>query len=349
MKDENSEENKEQFFTNEISSNKSLLLFSNVKKHIKLLNSLIGHIREYFDVISVFSVQLNELNLKFLGGNEFVPSLENSPILHIGKIIKDVIQFQINNLLTITKNQKAFDDIADEFSNLLQIFKDHEKNIEENSQNEDKPNSKIKATLDSLMEKYEEIENKIIDQYISKKYNKNVDMKEDIILDEKIAEVHYLEKTFFGFEEISKKNFIQENQEIEKKASNCFNILKDQMNNFTQILLTRNNINLNEKQNEINFIWENTKLKEKDYNDNLSKSEDLFKYSIKIIKDPIIYLIDNSHNKAISSSKTQIIPQNYLKNKEEKKKTKLNFFKIFNKDKENNIEEENKEEKKKKI
>ena len=212
MKDENSEENKEQFFTNEISSNKSLLLFSNVKKHIKLLNSLIGHIREYFDVISVFSVQLNELNLKFLGGNEFVPSLENSPILHIGKIIKDVIQFQINNLLTITKNQKAFDDIADEFSNLLQIFKDHEKNIEENSQNEDKPNSKIKATLDSLMEKYEEIENKIIDQYISKKYNKNVDMKEDIILDEKIAEVHYLEKTFFGFEEISKKNFIQENQ-----------------------------------------------------------------------------------------------------------------------------------------
>ena len=116
MKDENSEENKEQFFTNEISSNKSLLLFSNVKKHIKLLNSLIGHIREYFDVISVFSVQLNELNLKFLGGNEFVPSLENSPILHIGKIIKDVIQFQINNLLTITKNQKAFDDIADEFS-----------------------------------------------------------------------------------------------------------------------------------------------------------------------------------------------------------------------------------------
>ena len=328
------------------SENAYLLLFSDIKKQIKLLESVSVYIKQYSDVISVFSGQLNELNMAFLKGEDSNSFIKNSPLFHIGKIIKNTIQLQINYLLNITNNLKIFDDITNEFSNLILIFRDYQKILEDNPQAEDKPNSKIKSTIDSLMEKYEEIENKIVDGYISIKYNENVDMKEDFILENKIEEVHFLEKTFFGFEEISKKDFIKDNQEIEKKAINSFNILKNQIKNFVEIILKNDNINLINKQNEIDFIWNNTRLKE-DKNIS-SKSGDSFKYCIRILMDPKINIIERDDNIEIFKSQTQVIQKSKLENKEEKKKSKLNFFKMFNKEKENFHEEENKEENKKK-
>ena len=346
MNEENSQENKDILSMKQNSENAYLLLFSDIKKQIKLLESFSVYIKQYSDVISVFSGQLNELNMAFLKGEDSNSFIKNSPLFHIGKIIKNTIQLQINYLLNITNNLKIFDDITNEFSNLILIFRDYQKILEDNPQAEDKPNSKIKSTIDSLMEKYEEIENKIVDGYISIKYNENVDMKEDFILENKIEEVHFLEKTFFGFEEISKKDFIKDNQEIEKKAINSFNILKNQIKNFVEIILKNDNINLINKQNEIDFIWNNTRLKE-DKNIS-SKSGDSFKYCIRILMDPKINIIERGDNIEIFKSQTQVIPKSKLENKEEKKKSKLNFFKMFNKEKENFHEEENKEENKKK-
>ena len=346
MNEENSQENKDILSMKQNSENAYLLLFSDIKKQIKLLESVSVYIKQYSDVISVFSGQLNELNMAFLKGEDSNSFIKNSPLFHIGKIIKNTIQLQINYLLNITNNLKIFDDITNEFSNLILIFRDYQKILEDNPQAEDKPNSKIKSTIDSLMEKYEEIENKIVDGYISIKYNENVDMKEDFILENKIEEVHFLEKTFFGFEEISKKDFIKDNQEIEKKAINSFNILKNQIKNFVEIILKNDNINLINKQNEIDFIWNNTRLKE-DKNIS-SKSGDSFKYCIRILMDPKINIIERGDNIEIFKSQTQVIPKSKLENKEEKKKSKLNFFKMFNKEKENFHEVENKEENKKK-
>ena len=347
MNDENNQISKDTFSIKQNSENEYLLLFSNIKKQIQLLESLIEYIKQYSEVIAVFSTQLNELNISFLKGKDSNSFIKNSPIFHIGKIIKDAIQLQINHLLNITNNQKAFDNITNEFSNLIQIFKDYKKILEDNSQTEDKPNSKIKSTLDSLMEKYEEIENKIVDNYISIKYNENVDMKEDFILENKLEEVHFLEKTFFGFEEISKKDFIKDNEKIEKKALNSFNMIKDQLKNIIEIILKQDNINLNEKQNEIDFIWKNTKLKD---DKNISSSNgDSFKYLLKILIDPTINIIDSDDNKRNFRSQTERIPISKLQIKEEKKKSKINFFKMFNKEKEKDNEDENKEENKRKI
>ena len=347
MNDENNQISKDTFSIKQNSENEYLLLFSNIKKQIQLLESLIEYIKQYYEVIAFFSTQLNELNISFLKGKDSNSFIKNSPIFHIGKIIKDAIQLQINHLLNITNNQKAFDNITNEFSNLIQIFKDYKKILEDNSQTEDKPNSKIKSTLDSLMEKYEEIENKIVDNYISIKYNENVDMKEDFILENKLEEVHFLEKTFFGFEEISKKDFIKDNEKIEKKALNSFNMIKDQLKNIIEIILKQDNINLNEKQNEIDFIWKNTKLKDdKNYS---SSNGDSFKYLLKILIDPTINIINSDDKKRNFSSQTERIPISKLQIKEEKKKSKINFFKMFNKEKEKDNEDENKEENKRKI
>lgn len=132
----------------------------------------------------------------------------NSPIFLLGKSIKDIIQLQITNLSIIINNQKTFIDIAKEFSNLIQILKEYQNIMGDNSNNSDKIKSQIQPVLISLMEVYSDIEFKTIDEYINKKYNKRMFGERNIVLDTKLVEGHYLEKTFLEFEENSKKIFL---------------------------------------------------------------------------------------------------------------------------------------------
>lgn len=340
-------EEKESFLIKQNSSNNFLLLFSNIKGNIKLLKSSIDYINQYYDVINVFSQQLNTLNINFMREKENDSSSEtNSPIFHLGKIIKEIIKFQINNLLNIAKNKQAFTDITNEFSKLIKIFNGFQYIIEDSSPNQNKPNATIQPVLISLMEGYSDIEIKIIDQYINKKYNKSVLGERGVILEQKIDEVRFLEKTFLEFEESSKKNFFNSYQEIAQKVFDSFNNIKNQMKNLSEIISKQNSINLYKIQNEIDFIGKNSQIKEdektKNSNTNFSqKHEDLFKYKIKIIMMPKIAVTDNNDNKGDQRSFTVMIPSIRMGNKDEKKKSKLSFFKMFNKEKDNeNIKQE---------
>ena len=211
MKEEKSK-NKNEPITSNLTSD-FLLLFSDIKEQIKLLKSFITYINEYFDFINVFHKQLIEINKNFLKDFNSLPI--NSPIFLLGKSIKDIIQLQITNLSIIINNQKTFIDIAKEFSNLIQILKEYQNIMGNNSNNSDKIKSQIQPVLISLMEVYSDIEFKTIDEYINKKYNKRMFGERNIVLDTKLVEGHYLEKTFLEFEENSKKNFFIEYHGIE--------------------------------------------------------------------------------------------------------------------------------------
>ena len=352
MKEEKSK-NKNEPITSNLTSD-FLLLFSDIKEQIKLLKSFITYINEYFDFINVFHKQLIEINNNFLKDFNSLPI--NSPIFLLGKSIKDIIQLQITNLSIIINNQKTFIDIAKEFSNLIQILKEYQNIMGDNSNNSDKIKSQIQPVLISLMEVYSDIEFKTIDEYINKKYNKRMYGERNIVLDTKLVEGHYLEKTFLEFEENSKKNFFIKYHEIENKTLNSFNIIKEHLKNISEIILKQNYINLEQIQNQIDFIGKSHQIEEgdktKDSNQNIQiKNEGIFKYRIKIILQPEIQVIDIKKEKL----KNEMATNNQLEKKEEKKeekKKKKSFFKKVTKEKDKEkekaknklMEDKNKEE-----
>jgi hypothetical protein len=226
----------------------------------------------------------------------------------------------------------------------------------DNSNNSDKIKSQIQPVLISLMEVYSDIEFKTIDEYINKKYNKRMYGERNIALDTKLVEGHYLEKTFLEFEENSKKNFFIKYHEIENKTLNSFNIIKEHLKNISEIILKQNYINLEQIQNQIDFIGKSHQIEEgdktKDSNQNIQiKNEGIFKYRIKIILQPEIQVIDIKKEKL----KNEMATNNQLEKKEEKKeekKKKKSFFKKVTKEKDKEkekaknklMEDKNKEE-----
>ncbi len=346
MKDENFDEKKEPLIISNNTSNDFLLLFSNIKEQIKLLKSYIDYIKEYFDIISVFSKQLDEVNKKnFLNENKCKSQTMNSPIFFLGKAIKEIIQLQINNLLKIINNEQVFNDITKEFSDLINILKEYKNTYGDASKDKDKPRSQIQPVLLSLMETFGDIEYKVIDDYVTKKYDKKIVGEKDINLPNKLEEAHFLEKTFVEFEERSKITFIQEFKEIKGKTLNYFNIIKNNMKKIAEIILKQNHINLYEIQNKIDCIGKVDELKDydndKDNNDqkdeqNLkipTKNEDIFKYRIKIIGNPKVEIINNEIEKQNN------LPSKNGEKKLEKKKTFIHRSKTDLKEKEEKKEE----------
>ena len=348
MKDEIINEKKEPIVLSQNNSNNFLLLFSNIKEQTKLLRSFIDYINEYFDVISVFSKQLNEINNNFLNEKKCKPQTLSSPIFLLGKSIKEIIQLQVNNLLNIINNKQVFNDIAKEFSDLIRILKEYKSNFGDTAKDSDKPKSQIQPVLLSLMETFGDIEYKVIDDYVLKKYNRKMVGEKNINLQNKLEEAHFLEKTFVEFEERSKIIFFQEYQEIKGKTLNYFNIIKNHIKKIAEIILKQNIINLYEIQNQIDCIGKTDEIKvydnDKDKDDKKDEenlkmpknNEDMFKYRIKIIGNPnieIIYDEKEKHNSFPSKNNVKKVDRkrsfmqrfkNDLKEKDEKEKEKDN-------------------------
>ena len=205
MKNENSEKN-ESIIISQNSSNDFLLLFSDIKQQTKLLKSFTTFINEYYDLINVFYKQLAEITNNYLNEDKFNSSTENLPIFRLGKIIREIVQSQINSLANITENENIFKNIDKDFNDLIKIINEYKNISGTPSKGNNKPKSQIQPVVLSLMETYNDIEYKIVDDYIINKYNKRIfGEKKNIELDTKLMEAQYLEKTFLEFEETSKK------------------------------------------------------------------------------------------------------------------------------------------------
>ena len=279
------------------SLNDFLLLFSDIKEQPKLLRSFSTFINEYFDLINNFYNKLKEITNNYLSENIFKTSIENLPIFRLGKTLRDIVQSQLNKLENIIKNQNIFKEIDKDFADLIKIIKEY-KTISGDSSKGHDSRAMIQPVVLSLIETYNDIEFKIVDDYIIKKYNKRIfGEKKEIDLDMKLLEVNYLEKTFLEFGESSKNLFFKEFQEIQKKTLNSFNIIKDHMKTLSEIILKQNCINIYENQNEIDFIGKNPQIKNEDkaknYNLNTPKeNNNMFKLRIKTLEKKYIKIID---------------------------------------------------------
>ncbi len=349
MKNEKSENNKELSLLVKNSPNDFLLLLSNIKNNIKLLSSIITYINEYFEIINVFYKQLNEINNNFLKVKKGGITSASSPIHSLGKVIKSIIQKQTDNLFYITSNKQIFTDITNEFSNLIKNLKSYQELIGDEPNSNQSKSSQIQPVIISLMKTYEDIEYEVINQYINKKYNKSLYGLNGALLENKLEEAYYLEKTFFQFEEQSKVEFLNYYGDIQKKTLNSFNLIKRYIKTFAEIVLKQNNINLYEIQNEIDFTDKNQQIannnnQNMNLNIKLKKDgkNDMFKYRIKIIMFNEIQVVDNEKEKQRKDSINNK-NLNSSNSKEDKNKDKKNNKKKKDKNKDKEKDKEIKE------
>ena len=344
-------------------NNSFSLLFTNLGESKKLLESYKIFINKYFVSINSYFKELTEFNSNFLIEEKFKSSVINSPIFQLGKAIKKAVQAQIDNLFSIISNQKIFFGFIESLSNLSKIIQESPAKFGKNSSsNKNGPNDHIKPVVISLMETFAEIESKITDEYIYKKYNKHVLGINEKPLKENIEMAKFLEKTFLVFEEDTKKQLLNDFQEMEKKTMAIFNDMKNIVKNIVDILSTNNNTNLEELQSEIDLIGKIPKSSSRSLNSsyiNIQNNEpeieiknddnlDMFKYTIKIINNPKIHVIDNDKSINKEESKEMVDNQigqnkiednnieNNINNKEKDKKEKN---KHNNKNKAENQEE----------
>ena len=272
--------------------------YSNQKENKKLLTTFKSFSTKYFEALNGFYKQITEINCHFLVEDKFKPSFAKTPMFQLGKSLKNILESQINNYFTIITDDNIFNGFNNVISYLSNIsnetaIKFDKKTIGQNARN----------ISNSLCQKYEEIESKIIDDYIFKKYNKHLAGINNESLGNVIDEAKYLERTFSEFEEATNNQFFYDLNEMENKIVNLFEKMKKTIGIIIETLKNKCSIFLKQLENEINFIKKvhlekEEELKKEDDKEISQSDKDLelknifdvnkFKYKIKILSQPII-------------------------------------------------------------
>ena len=320
-------------------------LFTNTRESEKLLETYTSFIEQYYETVNGYYKRLKEINCHFLQEDIF-KSIIDTPIFKLGKSIKKAVDAQIGNLFSVITNEKIFIAFKTSLANLSKVIK--ESSIIKCDQKSF--NQYIINIASSLYETHSEIEKKVIDDYISKNYNRHLPKLENEPLITKIEQAKFLEKTFLDFEEGSKGILFDNIKEMDKKVVKIFNDMKNTVENIISVLKANSMGFLDVLQNEINLISKmgnegnenSNENQESEKNVDLKNNEklDIFKYRIKIIKDSIIKvekptLINDKDNN--NENKNQEKNDKKIKNKEKKNKENKE---IKNKEK---INKENKE------
>ena len=295
------------------------LLFSNLKESDILLKSYEDFLNEYNEIINQYYMRLTELNSHFLSEEKFKSSVINSPIFQLGKVIKKALETQINKLFSIITDKNFFDAFKNSLSNLSDILQ--ESKIIFDSKFIGKS---INPIASSLIQSYSEIESKVIDNYISQKYNKHLIGINNETLEKNIEDIQYLEKTFLDFEENSKTQFFNSLKEMENKTIKVFNEMKNTVEYIIYNLKNQSIKYLNILQKEIIGVQNRTELENKDEKqseEKLGLNLDNFKYKIKIIYHPnirvesknvIIYKDNTKKNLNDNKSKAILYEENEM-------------------------------------
>ena len=340
---------------NDSSNNKSktnisdyYFLFTNTKESEKLLETYTSFIEQYYETVNGYYKKLTEINCHFLQEDKF-KSIIDTPIFKLGKSIKNAVNAQINNLFSVITNDKIFISFKSCLANLSKVINESSIKCDQKTIDQD-----IINITSSLYETFTEIEKKVIDDYISKNYNRHLPKLGNEPLSTKIAQAQFLEKTFLDFEEGSTNSLYDNIKEMDEKVVKVFNDMKNTVENIISVLKSNSMGFLDVLQNEINLISKmgnesnenSNKNQESEKKVGLKNNEklDIFKYRIKIINDSIIKvkkptLINDKDNE----NKNQEKNDKKNKNKEKKNKDNKEIKNKENKENKEKSDNENKE------
>lgn len=264
---------------------------------INFLKYYISQIDKYSEIITRFYIELTEYNAKFMTQKINILSKKKDPLYTIGLCIKNVIGNQISVLDSIHKMSQ------DIFEPMKESLKEINQKISEKPQmfdikyNTSESEDQIRDVYNALIKYYGDIEKKIAECYIQKKYNKRIAESDPSIKLEGennvIESVRCLEGTFANFKKTKVQNLaegMKDSNDYSKEiiiatansVKNYFDLLK---NNYINVLKL---IDIESK--NIDDLLKCDFLK-KLSSDLISDEFGFLKYEIKVINNRIISVV----------------------------------------------------------
>ena len=256
-----------EIYNNEKNSEKINLIYlnnilANSKDAKKYINKLKTFFNDYFLLSSHTYNRFNELYHKFFSQKN--DTFINTPIYKIQNKIKNIIEFQKDFLHSMISNIDVVTLIQDKLSELEKIIEKLPSKINNFSFNGINYEGADKIS-DSIHNYLNILENKIIDEYISKKYNKHlsgVNYKDSI--DDLVSNVQYLENTLVNIIHLKKSQYFDELKRYYNITNNVFCEISNGLESFIiyikeenkkyidGIISNEKEINLKELKNEKN-------------------------------------------------------------------------------------------------
>jgi len=332
-----SKEEKEQLEKETINLNEFFNLIINQAQTNKILQNFKDNIMEFYSINIDHYNRINKL-LKKINSEKFgQKNINNTFLLKLQSMIEQTTKIQLKSMeIFIAKKEQflSFEDKILQLQKLIEKFSSKFKNNNYNINIYKDANS----LLENLMNKMDELETKVIDEYIQKKYNKNISDTSDQKPEQIVSEIKFLEKTFFDYLKERKKQYFKNLKKSNNKIQNAFEEIKKTFEEYYNGLKEINKILNDESKNFENILNSNFKSEEINENQNFIFSlsdinliNNTIQYKIKILKSPKISI---GKQETFSKSKTLDLKDFELDNVLSKQKTIVNSKngKIYNDD-----------------
>ena len=318
--------------TEEINLNYFFTMLANTKEANEYITKLKKFINDYFLLFSTQYNRFNDLYHNFF--SEKNNSIINTPIYKIVSKLKKILSIQLKFLESNVLDPEIFNSIQDQLSQFQTILKNLPSNINHFSLKEKTNNTGTTNIVNLLNKSLNDLEMKIIEEYVSKTYNKHisgVNTKDSI--NTLVNQIHYLENSLLNILKGRKTQYFDEikgNDDIINKISNDLNItlgthikfLKDKFKFYYDEL---ENLEKEMEPKEIKIEKNNKEeyiLSRKEYV--LEEQEiNRFKYKIKTIKLDKIPLKEDQENKENKENENNIHKKEYEKNAFKYKETSI--------------------------
>ena len=285
----------------QINVNHFLSLITNPKETNKYLEILKEQFEEYYIFNNSQYNRLTELYFRFNSekkGNNFI----NTPIYHLHTIFNKMIQMQIKLYESIVNKYEIFNLIGTKFVKMEKIIEDISKNFNLSSYSGNIYND-TNSVFTSMMEYVNELETKVIDEYIWEKYKKhtlganNNETAEDLVI-----RIKCLERSIYDYFQTKKNQHFDKIKQSDNKLKLIYNDIKNYLLNYITNLKDAFKNFYNDLDEFENNISSKPKNINKDNNIIYSESDFQFnetdfyttKYKIKIITNRKVVLKNKS-------------------------------------------------------
>ena len=302
-----------------INLNDFYFLVNNPKETNQILEHFFDICNEFFGYNIALYNQLKSLNLKFstlMKEKHYV----NTSIKKIQSIIEKIINIQIKNLEIFDTKGDTFDYIGNKLLKLKKIIEEISPKFKNMSYNSSFYNKTTNLLFENINKTMNELEMKVIDDYIWEYYHKHTSDTCDKSVDSQLTEAKYLEKSLYEYFQTTKTQYFDRIKDSNNRVQKYYNDIKKSFVSYvsdltelnTNLIKDLDNLKAEINSKEINEIINNNEILIFSNNDiNLNeKDTHTIKYKIKLIKNNKIKIKRNNDIEDNKKNKQDITQKN---------------------------------------